>query len=249
VSVDLGVLIITRNEEANIERCVSSVRFARDVVVVDSESTDATVEKARALGARVIVQPWLGYSAQKQVALDALETEWVLWVDADEEVSDALRADIERTLARSPSVAAYRVPRMVYYLGRWVRHGGWYPDPKLRLFRRSLTRFDGRLVHEGVTVEGDVGALHGPLYHYPYRDVEHHAEKVEQYARLGAEQLLREGRTPRWADRHLRPPARFVRMWILKAGFLDGAAGWHAARMGARYVRRKYRYAHEREVS
>lgn len=245
MSVDIGVLIITRNEETNIERCVSSVRFARDIVVVDSESTDATVEKARSMGARVIVQPWLGYSAQKQFALDALETEWVLWIDADEEVSDSLRVEIEHRLSTAPRASGFRVPRMVHYLGRWVRHGGWYPDPKLRLFRRTCARFDGRLVHEGVMVDGDISELRGPLFHYPYRDVDHHAEKVEQYARLGAEQLRRDGRVPTWIDRHLRPPARFVRMWILKAGFLDGAAGWHAARMGARYVRRKYRYAHE----
>jgi hypothetical protein len=147
---------------------------------------------------------------------------------------------------RAPvSVSGYRVPRIVRYLGRWIRHGGWFPDPKLRLFRRGEGRFDDRLVHEGVDVAGPIGTLRGALHHYPYRDREHHARKVEHYARLAAAQLARDGRRARVSDLVLRPPSRFVRMWVLKRGFLDGRPGFVAACMAARYVWLKYRYARE----
>jgi glycosyltransferase involved in cell wall biosynthesis len=245
-STSLGVLVITRNEEANIRRCLDSVAFADQVVVVDSESTDRTAEIARTSGAEVHVRPWPGFAAQKAFALAELRTEWVLWIDADEEVSTALRHDIEAVLHAPSDAAGFRVPRMVRYLGRWIRHGGWYPDPKLRLFRREAGRFDDRLVHEGVEVDGPIRTLDGPLYHYPYRDREHHARKIEQYARLAAEQIERDGRRPTVVDLLLRPPVRFLRMWVLKCGFLDGRPGFVAACMGARYVRLKYRYALER---
>lgn len=239
----LGVLVITRDEEANIGRCLRSVDCADRVIVVDSESTDRTVEIARAHGAEVHVRAWAGYAAQKAYALEHLDTAWVLWIDADEEVSPALRGDIQDVLARPGPHAGYRVPRMVRYLGRWIRHGGWYPDPKLRLFERTRGRFDDRLVHEGVDVEGSIGTLRGALYHYPYRDRAHHAEKIERYARLAAEQIRRDGRRVSVIDMLVRPPARFLRMWLVKVGFLDGRAGLIAALMGARYVHLKYRYA------
>ncbi len=239
----LGVIVITLNEADNITRCLESVRFADRTVVVDSESTDDTVRLARELGAEVHVQPWSGYSAQKTFAMSLLDTDWVLWVDADEEVSPELRESIRRVLAERSDAAGFRVSRMVSYLGRWIRHGGWYPDPKLRLFRRCRAVFDGRLVHEGVSVDGRVGSLTGPLHHYPYRDRVHHAEKIERYARLAARQLARDGRRAHVWDEWLRPVARFLRMWLLKRGLLDGRAGLTAAVMGARYVRLKYRYA------
>lgn len=243
----LGVLVITRDEEANIARCIDSVAFADRIVVVDSESRDRTVEIARAHGADVHVRPWAGYAAQKAFALEQLDTEWVLWIDADEEVSWELRADILEVLEGDGAHGGYRIPRMVRYLGRWIRHGGWYPDPKLRLFRRTRGRFDDRLVHEGVDVEGSIGTLNGPLYHYPYRDRAHHARKIEQYARLAARQLARDGRRARGIDLVFRPPIRFLRMWVLKGGLLDGRPGFVAACMGARYVRLKYRYAREEQ--
>ncbi len=239
----IGVLIITHNEEENIARCLDSVAFADAVVVVDSESTDRTVEIARSLRASVHIQPWLGYSEQKQHALGLLATEWVIWLDADEELSPELADEIRRKLSGDPDVDGFLVPRMANYLGRWIRHSGWYPDPKLRIFRRSRGCFDGRLVHEGVVVDGPVGRLTSSLYHYPYRDVAHHREKVERYARLAAEQIRREGRSVSWIDELLRPVIRFVRIFVLRLGFLDGRPGFLAARMGASYVRLKYRYA------
>jgi len=239
----LGALVITRNEEANIARCLRSVSFADRVLVVDSFSTDRTVEIARSLGADVRSRAFAGYSEQKTFALSQLDTEWVLWIDADEEVSPALREDIVRALHSPPDIDGHYVPRLVVYLGREMRHGGWYPDPKLRLFRRTRGRFDGRLVHEGVIVEGRTGRLRGELRHFPYRDRAHHLEKVERYAALAAQQLRVEGRQPSWLDERVRPIARFLRMWIVKGGFLDGRAGFAAAVMGARYVARKYRLA------
>ncbi len=239
----LGVLTITHNEEANIARCLQSVAFADQIVVVDSGSDDRTVEIASALGADVRTQPWLGYSAQKQLALGYLTTDWVLWIDADEEIPPALRDEILAVIRSEPRENGFRLPRMVRYLGRWIRHGGWYPDPKLRLFRRGSGRFDGKLVHEGVAVVGKIGKLTSPFFHYPYRDHHHHAEKVERYARLAAEQMRAEGRVPTWLDLLLRPPIRFVRMALLRRGFLDGRPGWMAAWMEARYVWLKYFYA------
>jgi len=247
MAATLGVLVITFNEAAHIGRCLDSVKaLATEMVVVDSYSTDDTVDLARARGATVIVRRWAGYSAQKQFALEQLDTDWVLWIDADEAVSPALARELREVLAGEHGhVAGYYVPRMVHYLGRWIRHGGWYPDPKLRLFRRTAARFDGRLVHEGVTLRGATGSLGGALHHYPYRDRAHHAEKIERYARLAAHQIAREGRTPGMIDRLLRPPIRFLRMFVWKLGFLDGRAGFVAARMGARYVALKYSYALE----
>jgi glycosyltransferase involved in cell wall biosynthesis len=239
----LGVLVITFNEEENIGRCIESVRFADRIVVVDSRSTDRTVEIARRLGADVHVHVWRGYAAQKALALGYLESDWVLWIDADEAVSPELRDEILAALASAPAVNGFRVPRMVHYLGRWMRHGGWYPDPKLRLFRRSAGRFDDKLVHEGVVVSGEIRFLEHPLHHYPYRDREHHRRKIETYARLAAEEMRRVDRRPAWYDLWLRPPIRFLRMFIVDRGFLDGLPGLFAARMAARYVRLKYRYA------
>ena len=237
----IGTLIIAHNEVANIARAVDSVAFSDQVVVVDSCSDDDTVAIARARGAEVHVQPWLGYSAQKQLALSFLTTDWVLWIDADEEVSSELRAEIQIRLRRPVEEAGFRIPRLVRYLGRWIHHGGWYPDPKLRLFRRDAGQFDGRLVHEGVDVEGPIGELRGALFHFPYRDIDHHREKVERYGRLAAEQLRREGRRVTVLDRWFRPANRFLRQLILQGGFLDGRPGWVAAWMSAHYARLKYR--------
>jgi glycosyltransferase involved in cell wall biosynthesis len=242
-SPTLGVLVITHNEEANIERCLSSVGFADRVVVVDSVSTDRTAEIARSMRADVHVRPWPGYSEQKEYALRQLDTDWVLWIDADEVVSPELQAEIDHTLAADPEAAGFYVPRLVVYLGREIRHGGWFPDPKLRLFRRRFGRFDGRLVHEGVVVEGETRSLRCVLYHYPYRDVSHHREKVERYAALAAEQIRADGRRVSAFDLFVRPPARFLRMWVIQRGFLDGGPGFTAALMGARYVALKYRRA------
>lgn len=246
MAATLGILVITRDEAAHIGRCLDSVKaLATEMVVVDSYSTDDTVEIARSRGATVVVRRWAGYSAQKQFALDQLDTDWVLWIDADEAVSPELARELRVVLESGEPVAGYYVPRMVNYLGRWIRHGGWYPDPKLRLFRRTAGRFDGRLVHEGVTLRGPTGSLRGALHHYPYRDPAHHAEKIERYARLAARQIEREGRSPGVLDRLLRPPIRFLRMYVWKRGFLDGRAGFVAAVMGARYVALKYRYARD----
>lgn len=241
----LGVLVITFNEEDNIGRCLSSVAFADERVVVDSFSTDATVELASRRGAKVLRQRWLGYSAQKQLALEQLKSEWVLWIDADEEVSSGLGREIREVLERGPREEGFLIPRLSRYEGRWIRHGGWYPDEKLRLFRRTRGRFDGKRVHEGVEVTAPVGRLREPLWHYPYRDRRHHLDKIDRYARLGAEQILGERR--RVGRMHLvtHPPARFLRMFVLKAGFLDGPTGFRLAVLGARYVYRKYRYALE----
>lgn len=239
----LGVLLITLDEEANVERCLSSVAFADQIVVVDSFSKDRTVEIARSLGAEVVEHEWTGYSRQKEIALGRLTTEWVFWIDADEEVSADLREEISSAIAGGPARDGYLVPRMSRYEGRWIRHGTWYPDRKLRLARRSKARFDGRIVHESMTVEGDVGLLSHPLLHYPYRDRQHHLEKIELYARLGAEQMVAQGGHPGRLDLIVHPAGRFLRMYLLKRGFLDGWVGLRLAVLATRYTFRKHSYA------
>jgi len=239
----LGVLLITLNEESNVERCLGSVAFADHRLVVDSFSSDRTVELARALGAEVVQHEWTGYSRQKEIAVDHLKTDWIFWIDADEEASPGLQREIGSVLAGGSPMSGFLVPRLSQYEGRWIRHGGWYPDRKLRLARRSEARFDGRIVHESLTVQGDVGVLQHPLLHHPYRNRRHHLEKIDQYARLGAEQMLRDGRKPGRFDLLLHPAGRFVRMFLLKRGFLDGRVGYRLAILAARYSHRKYSQA------
>ena len=205
---------------------------ARELVVVDSGSTDRTLEIARALADRVIEQPWLGFGPQKQFAVEQAGSEWVLSLDADEALSPELVQEIS---ALDFSKDGYELPRRSWYLGRWITHGTWGPDPVLRLFRRDRGRFSPDLVHETVLLDGTRDRLTGALDHWPYRDLSHHHAKIDALSTLAAERMFAEGRRASWGSLALKPGFEFRRSYVLRAGFLDGTPGLIAAGMHAHY--------------
>ena len=194
--MSLSVIIIALNQEANIGECLASVRFADEIVVVDTGSTDRTVELARTGGARVVVTAWQGFAGTKNFALDQARGDWVFSLDTDERVSATLQTEILAIVQADGPLNGYRVPRKNCFGGRWIRHLGWYPDYTLRLWRRERGRFRDREVHEEVEVEGKVGLLQTPLDHYSYRNLEEYAARQDRYARLAAREMFKQGRRP-----------------------------------------------------
>jgi glycosyltransferase involved in cell wall biosynthesis len=238
----LSVTVIALNQEANLGPCLTSVSFADELVVVDTGSTDGTVAVARKFTERVITAPWQGFARTKNFALDQATGDWVFSLDTDERVPPALKEEILAVLQADGPLRGYRVPRKNYFGGRWIRHLGWYPDYTLRLFRRGSGRFRDREVHEEVVVEGPVGNLHTPLEHYSYRNLEEYAARQERYARLAARELAKAGRRPLPGELIWRPLATFIKLFILRRGFLEGALGFELARQGSRYNFLKYYY-------
>jgi (heptosyl)LPS beta-1,4-glucosyltransferase len=232
----LSVVIVTLNEEERLRACLESVAWADEIVVVDAESQDKTVQIAREMTDHVLVRPWPGYAAQKNFAVAQASGDWILALDADETVSAALRADIERVLRAGGPAAGYSVPRRNIFWGRWVRHGGLYPDWQLRLFRNGRGIFGGRAVHESVTVDGVVERLAGHLEHRSYRDVEDFLTRANRYSTLAAEEWAASGRRARLTDVLTRPLGRFLSMYVAKRGFLDGWRGLLLAALYAYYV-------------
>ncbi len=226
----LSVAIVTLNEAANLPRTLASVRFANEVVVVDSGSTDATVEIVEQSGARLFEEPWKGFARQKNAAIAHTTGDWVLSLDADEEVSDALAQEIDALLADEPALGAYRIPRLNHFLGRPLRHGGYWPDPKLRLFRRGAARFEDRPVHETMRADCAVGQLNGCLIHHCYPTLDEYIEHMNRYSHTSAEMLVTAGRTSRSLPAFLgnalvNPAATFLYNYFFRLGFLDGREG------------------------
>lgn len=236
----LTITIITLNEERNLPRALASVTgVADDIVVVDSGSRDRTLEIARQRGARVFERPWTDYSDQKNFAAAQAAHDWVLSLDADEELSPALRNEIAGWKQTTPEADAYEMPRMAKYLGRWIEHSGWYPDRKRRLYRRDRARFVGAL-HESLVVDGSVGRLRSDLLHYTFESLEEHEAQVERYTQLAAQLMYANGHRA-WRLPWLFAPAwTFLRTYIFQQGFRDGRHGWLISQMAARYVRLKY---------
>jgi glycosyltransferase involved in cell wall biosynthesis len=232
----ISVTVITLDEAERLRACLESVAWADEIVVVDAESRDKTPQIAREFTERVVIRPWAGFAAQKNFALEQATGDWVLSLDADEEVSPELRDEIQSVLAQPPTVEAYAVPRKNIFWGRWVRHGGLYPDWQVRLFRRGRARFVSRAVHESVQVEGRVARLTAPLLHRSYRDVSEFLARADRYSTLAAEDWLRSGRRARAIDLVLRPLGRFLGMYILRLGVLDGWRGLLLATLYAYYV-------------
>ena len=233
----LTVVVVTLNEEERIRECLDSVAWADEVVVVDAESQDKTAAIAREATDQVIVRPWPGFAAQKNFGLEQASGEWILSLDADETVSPALRAEITAVLERGGAAAGYAVPRRNVFWGRWVRHGGLYPDWQIRLFRRGKGRFIDRAVHESVTIEGDVARLSGHLEHRSYRDVGDFLARADRYTSLAADEWVAAGRPSRpLMDMVARPAGRFLSMYVARAGFLDGWRGFLLATLYAYYV-------------
>jgi glycosyltransferase involved in cell wall biosynthesis len=232
----LSVVVVTLNEEERLRACLESAAWADELIVVDALSPDKTAQIAREFTDRVIVRPWPGFAAQKNFAIGEASGDWILSLDADEMVSPELRGEIARVLAEGGSHDGYRTPRRNIFWGKWVRHGGLWPDWQLRLFRRGRGRFVERAVHESVEVAGSVGRLEGPLIHRSYRDVADFLARADRYSTLAAEEWRRSGRPARTSDMVLRPLGRFFSMYVLQLGVLDGARGFLLASLYAYYV-------------
>ena len=241
----LSVTVIALNQEANIGACLESVSFADDIVVVDTGSTDRTVEVARAYTDRVLIAPWQGFGRTKNYALDQARNEWVFSLDTDERVPLALQDEIQAVVKANGPLAAYRVPRKNYFCGRWIRRLGWYPDYTLRLFRRDQGRFRDREVHEEVVVAGPVGNLQTPLDHYSYRSVSEYVTRMDRYARLAAVELAKRGRLPFPGELVFRPFFTFLHLYVIRQGFLEGTPGYTLAVLMSTYKFLKYYYLRE----
>jgi glycosyltransferase involved in cell wall biosynthesis len=237
--VSLSALVITRNEEANIAECLAGMAWADEVVVVDAASTDRTREIAAGFTPKVFCLEWQGYAEARRCALSKCTCDWVLSVDADERVTEELKREVEEVL-RAPAHQGYLIPRRAFFLGRSIRHCGWYPGRVLRLARRDRVSVTDRKVHEGMRVEGSVGTLRSPLLHYTYPTVEAYFARFDTYTTLAAEELHRRGKRVRLFDLTLRPFFQFTKMYFLKMGWLDGLEGFALCVFSGLYVLVKY---------
>jgi glycosyltransferase involved in cell wall biosynthesis len=235
----LSVTVITLNEERNLRDCLESVRFADEIIVVDSGSRDLTLSIAKEFKARVFQEPWKGFAGQKNSAQDKARGPWILNIDADERVTEGLRLEIQKVL-QEDSQAGFRMPRKNFFCGQWIRHGGWYPNCQLRLYRKEAGKFAPREVHEQVEVKGPVGILTSPLEHYTYHSISDYIKRMDRYSELSARQYLKEGRRVSWPEILLRSWFTFIQMWVLKRGFLDGANGLILAALYSQYTFIKY---------
>lgn len=241
------MVLITLNEEANLARTLQSVAWADEVVIVDSGSTDRTREIAESFHATFYVEPWRGFAAQKNFALEKAGCDWVLSLDADEEVEPELGDEIRTTLATDPAAAGFCIPRKNFFLGRWIRHGGFYPDPKLRLFCRGAGQFEDRLVHEDVRLNGPTAKLKHHLLHQAYPTLESYLDHMNRYSSLGAQMAVAGNRRPGFSflDIVIRPRLTFLYNYILRGGFLDGREGLLLHLYHEEYVSWKYAKAWE----
>lgn len=244
----LSVCIIACNEAENLPRCLDSVAFADEVVVVvDTRSRDATEALAREHGARTVLHPYEGNVEQKRFALGEARHDWVLSLDADEALSPELARAVQEVVARDGPAHGYALDRVTWHLGRWIRHGEFHPDWQLRLFRRSRGRWVGVNPHGRLVVEGRVERLRGELHHYSYRDLGDQVARIQDFSRVQAAAMWDAGRRARVADLVLRPPLRFLRAYVWKQGFRDGMAGFLIAWATAFHVFLKYAKLRELE--
>jgi glycosyltransferase involved in cell wall biosynthesis len=237
----LSAVLITGNEEKNLPAALDSVTFCDEVLVVDSGSTDRTLDVARERGARIVVNaPWPGFVAQRTAATLLATHDWVLALDADERVSPTLREEIEALRRAGFPDAGYRIPRVAHYLGKWIRATDWYPDRQLRLYDRSRGSWEGDLVHESFRSRGSVRLLRGEIHHHPYRDIAHHVAKINSYTSLWAEQSFVAGRRMSLVDGLGASSWAFFRNYVLKRGFVLGEAGLTISALNAYYTFLKF---------
>jgi len=221
----VSVTIITLNEADHIAGAIDSASWADEVIVVDSGSTDGTIDIARAKGAAVSTRAWTGYVDQKNHAAALASNDWVFSLDADERITPALASEVRALLRAEPKHRGHRVPRVTFHLGRWVRTTDFYPDYQTRLYDRRAARWQGTYVHESVRVDGELGQLQSELQHYSYRNLSDHLERINRYTTLAARQMHEAGRRAGPFELLIHPPAAFLRNYVLRRGFLDGAAG------------------------
>jgi glycosyltransferase involved in cell wall biosynthesis len=236
----LTVTVITHNEGHSIGATLESVSWADEILVVDSHSTDDTVAIARRYTPLVEVRDWTGYGAQKNYAASRASHDWILSIDADERITPQLASEIRALMQRGPSAKGYRISRVSFYLGRWIRSTDWYPDFHLRLYDRRTARWSERKVHESIDIQGRVEKLRGEMLHYPYRDISEHLAKIDRYTTLVAEQWAMEGRRASGLQALVYPRLAFFRNYILRRGFRDGRTGLLVSLLNSYYVFLKY---------
>jgi len=245
----ISAIVVCFNEEDRIEDCLKSLAWCDEIIVVDSYSTDRTPEICRRYTQKFFQREWAGYRDQKAYAHSLAKMEWVLLVDSDERVSGELRQAIAAALAvDQEDFAGYAIPRLVYYLGRWWRRGGWYPDYDVRLFRRDRATWGGTDPHEKIIVDGKIRKLHFPLHHFSYRSIDDHINRINRFTTISSAELKKSGGRWRLSDALLRPAVRFFRSYFLKRGFMEGFAGFYVAVTAAVYVFLKYAKLWELEL-
>jgi len=232
--------IITVNEERNIARAVESLRCCDEILILDSGSTDRTVELAENLGARVVEAGWRGYAGQKNWAAEQATYDWILSLDADEALSESLEAEILALKKAGPRFDGYTMPRMANYLGRWILHSGWYPDRKVRLYHRAKAKWVGDFVHESVVVDGKVGHLESNILHFTCESLSEHVKTMDRYTTLAAQELVARKEKVSLGRLILHPPWTFAKSYLLQRGFQDGLEGLIIAYMAAFYTFLKY---------
>lgn len=245
----VSAIVVCFNEEDRIQGCLESLRWCDEIIVIDSYSTDRTPEICRRYTDRFIQREWTGYRDQKAFAHSQASKDWVLLVDSDERVTAELKEEVLEALSQENGrYAGYAVPRLVYYLHRWWRRGGWYPDYDVRLFRRDRASWGGSDPHEKILVNGPVRRLRHPLHHYSYRNIEDHVQRINRFTSISSTELRKNGVRWRLSDALLRPPFRFFRSYFLKRGFMDGFAGFYVAVAAGFYVFLKYAKLWELEL-
>jgi glycosyltransferase involved in cell wall biosynthesis len=238
MAIKLSVIVITKNEALNIAQCLESVKWADEIIVLDSGSTDETVSICRQFTPHVFETDWQGFGVQKQRALEKATGDWVLSIDADEIISPELHAEIEQAMLQD--FDAFLLPRLSSYCGKFIKHGGWYPDYILRLFRRELGHFTDDVIHERVIVEGKIGKLTTPILHESYRDLSEVLEKVNSYSSLNAQKLFEKSAKSSLSKAIFRALWKFIQTYFIKAAFLDGQYGLMLAISSAESVYYKY---------
>ncbi|HDS09735.1 MAG TPA: glycosyltransferase family 2 protein [Firmicutes bacterium] len=237
----VSIAVIAQNEELNIEDCLKSVQWGDEIILIDGGSTDKTTEIAKKFSATIIYNPWPGHIEQKNFAIDQCKNDWVFSIDADERVSPELLNEIVSLFSEPDSLKdGYSCPRKVFYLGKWIKHGGWYPDQKIRLFKKSAGRWGGYNPHDKVILTGAAGKLKGDILHYPYKNITEHLKKINSYTSIMAAELFKKGKRSNIFKITFRPFFKFFRTYIFKLGLLDGFQGMIISILGCYYVCLKY---------
>jgi glycosyltransferase involved in cell wall biosynthesis len=236
----VSATIICKNEAHNIDDCLRSVAWCDEIVVVDSGSTDDTVERAKKHTDKVIFNAWPGYVAQKNFALDQATGDWIISLDADERCTPELQAAVEKALPEADGLAGFEARRHVKYLGRWIDHGGWYPDWKCRIVRRGKARWGGEDPHDKLIPDGPVKRLDADIHHFTYQDFAHQIRIINHFSDVVCNEYLKKGRKPSILQAVFHPPWKFFECWILKRGFLDGFPGFVIAVGSAFYIFARY---------
>lgn len=235
----LSVVTVTKNEEAKIGMCLESVKWAAEIIIIDSYSTDATVDICSKYTSKVIHREWPGYASQKNFGIDKASGDWILILDADEQVSDELREEIQALLQENSAADGYHIPFKNYLGKRWLKHGGLYPDLHLRLFKKGKARYGNKEIHETLEFDGAAGVLSGAIIHYTYDDFADYLNKVNRYTTLEANFLSQQGYKVKWLDL-IKPIGKFFQLYIFKFGYKDGLSGLVNAVFLAVYMFIKY---------